>query len=67
VVLTGQLGEDGTVTFSLLRANARDGGFTGIAYGKREGAKIEGTMHTSTAVANVLREASFSLTKTGAK
>ena len=60
VLLAGQLGDDGVVTFTLLRASPLDGGFTGVGRGVRNAAGgIEGTLHVSTALGSVLREATF--------
>ncbi len=63
VVVNGQLGEGGVLTFTLLRATPTDGGFTGVGYGTRtpDGKKIEGTLRASTARGNMLREATFTL------
>ncbi len=63
-MINGQLGDGGVVTFTLLRADPSDGGFTGIGYGVRSGSTFTGTIHASTARGNVLREATFSVTTT---
>jgi hypothetical protein len=63
VVVNGQLGEGGKLTFALLRANPTDGGFTGTGWGTRTGDTIQGTVHASTATGNVLREATFTVSR----
>jgi len=63
VVVNGQVGEGGALTFALVRANPTDGGFTGVGWGTRTGDKIQGTVHASTALGNVLREATFTMSR----
>jgi hypothetical protein len=62
LILAGQLGDEGVVTFTLLRASPADGGFTGVGRGVRTAAGgIEGTLHVSTALGSVLREGTFTV------
>jgi streptogramin lyase len=63
VVLAGVLANDGVVSFAIGRASPLDGGFTGAAIGKLSGDKIEGTMRLSRALADAIREATFTMTR----
>ena len=61
VVLAGML-QGGVVSFTLAR-KVNDDGLTGAAMGKLTGDRLDGTMNLSQATGNVIREASFSLSK----
>ena len=51
----------GEVTFSVLRKDSTDRGFTGTGVGTRSGARLTGTMRLSLGDAHVLRDATFVL------
>lgn len=58
--LTGALEKD-VVTFTIVRKDPTDMGFTGTGRGTIAGDKLEGTIKASKATGNVIREATFSL------
>ncbi len=62
IVLDGVV-VDGQMTASITRKDPADRGLTGTAIGKVVGDKIEGTMNLSLPEANVIRKATFTLTK----
>jgi hypothetical protein len=62
VILTGAVtGEE--LTFSVLRKDTADRGFTGTGSGKLSGDTCEGVMRLSRGDAHVIREAKFTLSK----
>lgn len=60
LVVSGYLAND-TFTATLTPKEPKVDSLYGTAIGKRQGAKIEGTMHLSLATGNVLRTAAFTL------
>jgi hypothetical protein len=58
--LTGALDKD-VVTFTILRKDPTDMGFTGTGRGTIAADKLDGTIRASKATGNVIREATFSL------
>ncbi len=62
IVATGFVA-DGHLTLKLTRKNASDDGFMGTAVGTTSADKVEGEMRLSLARANVLRKASFTLSR----
>ncbi len=61
VVLVGQLGDEGVLTFAMRPADPMGGGFTGTGYATREDGGFTGTLHASNGRANLLREATFTM------
>lgn len=62
VVLTGVIDtKTGEVSFSVLRKDTTDRGFTGTGVGHLAGASLTGTMRLSRGDAHVIREATFTL------
>lgn len=60
ITLTGAMEKD-IVTFTVLRKDPTDMGFTGTGRGTLSADKLEGTIKASKATGNVIREATFSL------
>jgi hypothetical protein len=60
-VIAGAFDANGEVSFTLVRKDATDRGFTGTGVGHSSERTITGTMRLSRGDAHVIREATFSL------